>query len=143
MSPCGFSSRCSRRGVCRGSCPLRALASAWRRPKAAMDFEPRSFLWVWVVVVFVFFSMSDSKLIPYILPLFPALALLMASGDAQQLRRDLRSTTSGLMVTGALLLVAAGMLPQFLHNPVRAPFFMQLRLPILLMGLLGIGGGFI
>ena len=87
--------------------------------------------------------MSDSKLIPYILPLFPALALLMASSDAEQLRRDLRSTTSGLMITGALLVVAAGMLPQFLHNPVRAPFFMQLRLPILLMGLLGIGGGFI
>jgi len=41
----------------------------------------------------------------YILPLFPALALLMASSDAQQLRRDLRSTTSGLMITGALLLV--------------------------------------
>jgi 4-amino-4-deoxy-L-arabinose transferase-like glycosyltransferase len=120
----------------------RALASGWRLSKTAGEFDARAFLWVWCIVVFVFFSMSDSKLIPYILPLFPALALLMASSDAQQLRRDLRSTTSGLMITGALLLVAAGMLPQFLHNPVRAPFFMQLRLPILLMGLLGIGGGF-
>ncbi len=31
---------------------------------------------LWIVVVFVFFSLSQSKLIPYIVPLFPALALL-------------------------------------------------------------------
>lgn len=31
---------------------------------------------IWVIFIFVFFSVSQSKLIPYILPLFPALALL-------------------------------------------------------------------
>jgi len=31
---------------------------------------------IWVVFSFVFFSLSQSKLIPYILPLFPALSLL-------------------------------------------------------------------
>jgi 4-amino-4-deoxy-L-arabinose transferase-like glycosyltransferase len=119
----------------------RALASGWRLSITPAEFDARAFLWVWCIVVFVFFSMSDSKLIPYILPLFPALALIMASADAEHLRRDLKSTTTGLMVTGALLVVAAAVLPQFLHDPVRAPFFVQLRLPILLMGLIGIGGG--
>ncbi|HUW97874.1 MAG TPA: phospholipid carrier-dependent glycosyltransferase [Acidiferrobacter sp.] len=33
---------------------------------------------VWVVSIFVFFSASDSKLVPYILPVFPALAILIA-----------------------------------------------------------------
>lgn len=37
-------------------------------------------LWCWVVVVFVFFSASGSKLPPYILPIFPALAVLAARG---------------------------------------------------------------
>jgi len=32
----------------------------------------------WALVVFVFFSLSQSKLVPYILPMFPALALLTA-----------------------------------------------------------------
>lgn len=32
---------------------------------------------VWVVSIFVFFSASDSKLVPYILPVFPALAILI------------------------------------------------------------------
>lgn len=34
------------------------------------------FLWLWIGLIFVFFSLSHSKLIPYILPIFPALALL-------------------------------------------------------------------
>ena len=35
-------------------------------------------LMVWVASIFVFFSVSDSKLVPYILPVFPALAILIA-----------------------------------------------------------------
>ena len=35
-------------------------------------------LWCWASVVFVFFSASGSKLPPYILPIFPALAVLAA-----------------------------------------------------------------
>ncbi len=34
-------------------------------------------LWIWALVVFVFFSASGSKLPPYILPIFPALAVLV------------------------------------------------------------------
>jgi 4-amino-4-deoxy-L-arabinose transferase-like glycosyltransferase len=43
----------------------------------AMRFQPRRFLLVWIAVVFAFFSKSDSKLVSYILPLFPALAALI------------------------------------------------------------------
>ena len=121
----------------------RALASGWRPSKTTREFDARAFLWVWCVVVFVFFSMSDSKLVPYILPLFPGLAVLMASAQAGELRRDLKRTSLGLMMTGAFLVAVAGILPHFLNDPVRAPFFVQLRLPILLMGLIAIGGGYL
>jgi 4-amino-4-deoxy-L-arabinose transferase-like glycosyltransferase len=54
------------------------LAMLTRAPaQDAMHFQPRRFLLVWVVVVFAFFSKSDSKLVSYILPLFPALAALI------------------------------------------------------------------
>ncbi|MGB5080013.1 MAG: glycosyltransferase family 39 protein, partial [Burkholderiales bacterium] len=53
-----------------------ALGDGWRRRPGA-DFQPRRFLLLWCGVVFAFFSASDSKLGSYILPVFPALALLI------------------------------------------------------------------
>lgn len=37
------------------------------------------FLLSWIIIIFAFFSFSKSKLIPYILPLFPALSFLIGS----------------------------------------------------------------
>jgi len=55
-----------------------ALAAGLRRDPQAR-FQPQRFLFAWVVLVFAFFSASDSKLISYVLPLVPAAALL--AGD--------------------------------------------------------------
>ncbi len=40
-------------------------------------FNAARFLLVWAVFIYLFFSVSDSKLPSYLLPMFPALALLM------------------------------------------------------------------
>ena len=40
-------------------------------------FNTQRFLLIWVVFIYVFFSVSGSKLPSYLLPMFPALALLM------------------------------------------------------------------
>ena len=48
-----------------------------RRDNAA-GFQPKILLATWAVFIFVFFSVSGSKLPSYILPIFPALALLIA-----------------------------------------------------------------
>jgi 4-amino-4-deoxy-L-arabinose transferase-like glycosyltransferase len=50
--------------------PLRNLQSRSR--------DPIRFLLVWVIVIFLFFSLAVSKLETYLLPLFPAVALLIA-----------------------------------------------------------------
>lgn len=39
-------------------------------------FEPHAFLWCWIVLYVVFFSISRTKLPNYILPIYPAVALL-------------------------------------------------------------------
>jgi 4-amino-4-deoxy-L-arabinose transferase-like glycosyltransferase len=52
-------------------------ALPWLARVRRADFES-SFLWLWAVFVLVFFSASSSKLPSYILPMFPALALLLA-----------------------------------------------------------------
>jgi len=76
---------------------LVALFSAsWSavRREPLQRFQPRRFLLLWIAVVFCFFSVSDSKLASYILPLFPALAALigwhferLAGHDPRALRR--------------------------------------------------------
>ncbi len=47
------------------------------------------FLWLWVLVPLLFFSLSESKLAGYILPVLPALALLAALEWEQYLSGDL------------------------------------------------------
>lgn len=51
-------------------------------------------LWTWALVVFVFFSASGSKLPPYILPIFPALAVLAA-----------RSLTRSVLIAQTLVML--------------------------------------
>ena len=61
-----------------------ACAGGWTRLKA----EPATLLvLLWALFPLLFFSASSSKLIPYILPLFPALALLTGRFLAEALRQ--------------------------------------------------------
>ncbi|MGO9992044.1 MAG: glycosyltransferase family 39 protein [Steroidobacteraceae bacterium] len=69
---------------------LRALARPFLSSAPHQCFEPARVLWVWCVFVLIFFSASNAKLIPYILPAVPALALLCAVPAASgESRRDL------------------------------------------------------
>ncbi len=58
-----------------------SLARSWRiqsnYSSAGKPFHAARFLMIWVVFIYVFFSISGSKLPSYLLPMFPALALLM------------------------------------------------------------------
>jgi len=54
---------------------VRALVDGLKTRCQAHD--PRFFLVIWVVFIFLFFSASHSKLIPYILPIFPPIAMLI------------------------------------------------------------------
>lgn len=77
----------------------RALCAGWRDPGSARAaraqaadaaFKPCRFLIVYALLTLVFFSLSDSKLAPYILPMFPVLAAVTgarAAGDARFTRR--------------------------------------------------------
>lgn len=56
---------------------LHALWRGWERQPASNQFQANRMLMVWIAFIFVFFSISHSKLVPYILPIFPALALLI------------------------------------------------------------------
>ncbi len=69
------------------------------------QFNPERFFWVFIVFVFAFFSFSSSKLPPYILPMFPVLALLAGKRLANQ-HWDKWNRLDGLL----MLLMAIGFL---------------------------------
>ena len=77
-----------------------ALKKGWReRGSQAQTL----FLLLWAGVIFAFFSKSDSKLIPYILPVFPPLALLIGNWFARE--SSGRSVRWNAIGTGALLVL--------------------------------------
>ena len=93
-----------------------ALREGLRGGWAARDKQAdRWFLVTWVVFIFLFFSKSHSKLVPYILPVFPALAVLIgawlaqvrAAGNPAQLRLGLRvfSFISGMLALALCMVV--------------------------------------
>jgi 4-amino-4-deoxy-L-arabinose transferase-like glycosyltransferase len=66
----------------------------------------RLFLVLWAGVIFTFFSLSSSKLIPYILPVFPAVALLIGAAISEALAADRRSLGVQAVSAGLFLFVA-------------------------------------
>jgi 4-amino-4-deoxy-L-arabinose transferase-like glycosyltransferase len=95
-----------------------SMPSSWRERHEHRD---ALFLMLWAGLVFLFFSASDSKLVPYILPVFPPLALLIgryyaASWD----RREFPGVKAGyvvLMIMALLLAAALFFLPSYWPRP--------------------------
>jgi 4-amino-4-deoxy-L-arabinose transferase-like glycosyltransferase len=111
---------------------MRVLGGGWRKRAAATQatFQAGVFLWIWVVFIGVFFSLSDSKLMPYILPLMPALAMLIALLPAQALRRDFLFTAVLTVIAGIGLGLASLHWPSVIASSDRSAYFLPLAKPL-------------
>ena len=118
---------------------LRALARpgfGWR-PEHPGRFDPLRFLWVYALFILLFFSAGSSKLAGYLLPMFPALALIMGRGLA---RRDRIGADSWLLLLlGMALLVAAALLPTLFGGRAPAAALEQFRPWLLGAGYVALG----
>lgn len=123
---------------------VRVLATGWRRHSPPGDFDARLFLWLWVAFVLVFFSVSDSKLVPYILPALPALALLIGALPVATLRRDVLLAAGIALLLGVVLAAASLALPHVLHPSPRSPYFLALGRPLLqVAAVVGVSAAFV
>jgi 4-amino-4-deoxy-L-arabinose transferase-like glycosyltransferase len=90
-----------------------SLPASWA---ARHEEKEALFLMLWAGLVFVFFSVSESKLVPHILPAFPPLALLIGRYLAKAWRHDnapgLRTSYWILLGTGVALAAILGFAPQ-------------------------------
>ena len=115
-----------------------SLPGGW---KARKDHPDAWFFIIWIVFIILFFSKSQSKLVPYILPVFPACAVLMGrwlsalwvAGS----KAGFRPEAIAFVVTTTLLGVAVFFLP----NPKGQPDLVA-TLPLfrVLAGIILVGG---
>jgi len=95
-----------------------SIPSSWRERHEHRD---ALFLLLWIFMVFLFFSASDSKLIPYILPIFPPLALIIGRYFAAAWgRQDFPGIRIGyiiLLLVAIVLVAALAVLPRYWPRP--------------------------
>lgn len=118
-------------------------------PTAFSQTNARLFLWLWAIAVILLFSISRTKLIPYILPAFPPLALLIAealTGANARLNekalRQANKATIALLIFLALTLGAAFFSSKLLADKIvpradSTPFIALLCL-VLISGAVGL-----
>lgn len=101
-----------------------------------------AFLVIWIVFIFLFFSASSSKLIPYIVPVFPAFALLLGRTISKAWsNNDVTAHTLSIRLFQglALLLIIAAPIALYiekkLDNPLITPYAAA-TIGILLIGLI-------
>lgn len=92
----------------------KSLSGGWR---ARQEHTEAWFLVIWTVFILLFFSKSQSKLVPYILPVFPAVAVLIGRSVAGIWERNsvekFRRGTWGFIVTAVIIGLAAAIAPEF------------------------------
>jgi hypothetical protein len=94
-----------------GLLPSAMRMVAWRRLRASLAERPEvTFLLAWAGFVFLFFSASQSKLIPYILPALPPLAVLVGLVLARLREGSLAPSRleAGGMAAGGILTAVYG-----------------------------------
>jgi 4-amino-4-deoxy-L-arabinose transferase-like glycosyltransferase len=85
----------------------------------------KRFLVVWAAVVLCFFSLSGSKLPSYILPMFPALALVAGDFLARAERRALLRHLLLVLLAAAVALGLSTLAPGFGKDPAKAAAMAQ------------------
>lgn len=114
----------------------KAVQNAWHDKKNKFDL----FFLIWAIIIFIFFSVSKSKLIPYILPLFPPLSILTARYLQQSIMNKSYKGTSigfiGLLLASIIFAVTAFIFPRhvILPDPETASQFLVTAAAILVVG---------
>jgi len=119
---------------------LPATRAGWQADPAAR-FRPLRFLLVWASVVFVFFSVSGSKLPAYVLPLVPALAVVLGAALPAMNRRWVLAQAALCAVLGLGAALAAPSLVMRRARPELPAELLAAALPWMLAALCALAAG--
>jgi 4-amino-4-deoxy-L-arabinose transferase-like glycosyltransferase len=102
-----------------GLAAIRGPLHAWGDPGPTPQFKPLRFLLIFAVFTLVFFSMSGSKLAPYIQPMFPPLAAIVGVYVAERatfMRNTAVITASLVAFVGVGLLIYSAIHNSFIPH---------------------------
>lgn len=85
------------------------FCQSWKRRD---EYKIELFFLLWALLIFIFFSFSKSKLIPYILPVLPPLAILVARYLEQAIKKG---QTIGIKIGYACLLLTSCVIAYFFY----------------------------
>jgi 4-amino-4-deoxy-L-arabinose transferase-like glycosyltransferase len=120
---------------------VQSLVLAAKREEGATRFKPRLMLLVWTAFIILFFTKSNSKLPGYIVPVFPAVALLVALYLDTGTRRG-RMLTAGLTaLLGAGLLGFVPFMLRLARHPGESALYAAYQPWVLAAGLVLLVGG--
>ena len=117
--------------------PQALVASVPRTWQQRRQYASELFFIIWAIVIFVFFSFSKSKLIPYILPVMPALAILTGRYLASFAKTASRGLVAGYI---CLLFCVIGItcylwnISITVSNPVYATLYLRASLAPFVIG---------
>lgn len=94
---------------------------------AVGQFHTERFLLIWAVFIYVFFSISGSKLPSYLLPMFPVLALLMAQRIVAMQPRTLFWQVLPALLMPVALVVIGTLMGQLADTPNQAELYPHYR----------------
>ncbi|WP_301102510.1 phospholipid carrier-dependent glycosyltransferase [Propionivibrio sp.] len=98
------------------------------------QFKAERFILIWALFVFAFFSKSNSKLPSYILPMFPALALLLGQTLSRIRSAELKKHLCLPMLVWGLLACAYPFIDQFASDASPLPVMQHLAIYLALGG---------
>jgi len=97
---------------------------SWK-PAPDEAFEPVRFLWVFIVLTFVFFSLGHSKLASYILPMMPVVALL--AGKKLSEKPNLKGDAWSMLIVASLFMIVGIMATRFASDKIPAELYQDYR----------------
>ena len=109
--------------------------------REAGQFRPRLMALVWAVFIILFFTKSNSKLPGYILPVFPALALLAANYLEAGTRTSRAVTAVLLSLIGVALLATVPFLPKMSGHSGESVLYQAFQPWVLASGFVALAGG--
>jgi 4-amino-4-deoxy-L-arabinose transferase-like glycosyltransferase len=100
------------------------VQSLWYgRDDMRQTFRPKLLLLIWAIFIFVFFSISSSKLPSYIVPIFPALALLIACFLHKASREHLLASAALFVIANVIGLAATPLLMKLPKSAFEVPLY--------------------
>lgn len=103
-------------------------------------FNSQRFLLIWAVFIYVFFSISGSKLPSYLLPMFPVLALLMGKRIAEMRERVLFWQVAPAIPFALVLIVIGLKLPGMADTPNQAELYPHYTPWLIAAGMVSLAG---